>query len=203
MKRKTKQGNFRSGCLGLLLLIGTCTLISQIPTPEQAQPPAPLALAPRVDTPARLPTATTEPTATPPPLPTDTPAPLPTDTPLPLPTDTPLPLPTNTPLPLPTATPLPTDTPLPLPPPTEPPAAALANSGGSEQPFVCNGGCTEPPAGSTCQIKGNVNSKGDHIYHVPGWRDYERTNVKPEEGDRWFCTEEEASAAGFRAPKNR
>jgi hypothetical protein len=62
---------------------------------------------------------------------------------------------------------------------------------------------TELSGGPDCLIKGNVNSKGDRIYHVPGWRDYERTNVKPEEGDRWFCTEDEAMAAGFRAPLNR
>jgi hypothetical protein len=67
--------------------------------------------------------------------------------------------------------------------------------------FTCVGGCATAPDPS-CAIKGNVNSKGELIYHAPGWRDYERTDVKPEEGDRWFCTEEEARAAGFRAPEN-
>jgi len=47
------------------------------------------------------------------------------------------------------------------------------------------------PNGET--IKGNINSKGEKIYHVPGGRYYDR--VIPE---RWFFTEEEARAAGFR-----
>jgi micrococcal nuclease len=46
-------------------------------------------------------------------------------------------------------------------------------------------------------IKGNLNSRGEKIYHVPGSRYYDRTIAEV-----WFCTEEEAEAAGFRAPKN-
>lgn len=65
--------------------------------------------------------------------------------------------------------------------------------------FQCTGGCATPPAG--CLIKGNVNSKGEKIYHTPSSRDYKRTDIKLEEGDRWFCTEAEAQDAGFRAPQ--
>lgn len=43
------------------------------------------------------------------------------------------------------------------------------------------------------RIKGNINAKGDKIYHVPGDPQYDRT--KPEQT---FCTEKEAIAAGFR-----
>lgn len=85
--------------------------------------------------------------------------------------------------------------------PTVPSVAPVEPSSGDGEAFTCNGGCAVPPD-PTCAIKGNVNSKGDWIYHVPGWRDYNRTDVKPKEGDRWFCTEEEARAAGFRAPQN-
>lgn len=46
-------------------------------------------------------------------------------------------------------------------------------------------------------IKGNINSKGEKIYHVPGGAYYERT--KPEQT---FSTVEEAEAAGFR-PSSR
>ena len=55
-----------------------------------------------------------------------------------------------------------------------------------------------------CLIKGNVSKRNndEKIYHCPGWRDYEKTQVNPEEGDRWFCSEKEAIAAGFRKPKN-
>jgi len=54
------------------------------------------------------------------------------------------------------------------------------------------------PSCPSPDIKGNINSRGDRIYHVPGSRSYEQT--KPEV---WFCTEEEAESAGFRAPNYR
>jgi Micrococcal nuclease (thermonuclease) homologs len=44
-----------------------------------------------------------------------------------------------------------------------------------------------------CDIKGNINSKGEKIYHMPSSRHYYIT--KPE---MMFCTEEEAKEAGFR-----
>jgi len=43
------------------------------------------------------------------------------------------------------------------------------------------------------QIKGNINSRGEKIYHLPGGQYYDITKA-----ERWFCTEEEAQAAGFR-----
>lgn len=54
-----------------------------------------------------------------------------------------------------------------------------------------------PPSG--CAIKGNINSKGERIYHTPQSGAYDRTIVEPEKGERWFCTPQEAEAAGFRA----
>ncbi|TFE02918.1 thermonuclease family protein [Jeotgalibacillus salarius] len=48
----------------------------------------------------------------------------------------------------------------------------------------------------SCTIKGNVNSRGDKIYHTETSSYYEQTI--PEE---WFCSVEEAENAGFRAPK--
>ena len=53
-----------------------------------------------------------------------------------------------------------------------------------------------------CQIKGNINSKGDRIYHVPGSRSYGATRINESKGERWFCSEAEARAAGWRAPMN-
>ncbi len=54
----------------------------------------------------------------------------------------------------------------------------------------------EAPSPS-CVIKGNVNRKGERIYFRPGQLDYARVNMeKP--GKRWFCTEDEAKAAGWR-----
>ena len=56
------------------------------------------------------------------------------------------------------------------------------------------------PDGS-CRIKGNINDKGDRIYHVPGSDSYERTRISTSRGERRFCTEEEARKAGWRAPR--
>jgi hypothetical protein len=49
-----------------------------------------------------------------------------------------------------------------------------------------------------CSIKGNVSRSGERIYHVPGGRFYERTKINEGAGERWFCSEEEAAAAGWR-----
>lgn len=51
-----------------------------------------------------------------------------------------------------------------------------------------------------CAIKGNISSSGK-IYHMPGSRSYANTVVNEADGERWFCTEEEAKAAGWRAPR--
>lgn len=60
----------------------------------------------------------------------------------------------------------------------------------------CADGCIQPPA--ECTIKGNVNAAGRKIYHVNGQSNaYDSVNMNPGEGDRWFCTVEEAEAAGF------
>jgi endonuclease YncB( thermonuclease family) len=52
-----------------------------------------------------------------------------------------------------------------------------------------------------CKIKGNINAKGDRIFHAPGTRDYQRTQVDERAGERWFCSEGEAVTAGWRAPR--
>jgi len=50
---------------------------------------------------------------------------------------------------------------------------------------------------------GNINSKGERIYHTPwGSRSYDRTEINSAKGERWFCDEAEAVAAGWRAPRN-
>jgi len=48
-----------------------------------------------------------------------------------------------------------------------------------------------------CTIKGNVNRNGEHIFHVPGQVAYARVNMAGG-GKRWFCSAEEAEAAGWR-----
>lgn len=58
----------------------------------------------------------------------------------------------------------------------------------------------EAPAG--CPIKGNISRNG-RIYHPPSSPWYSRTKISPEKGERWFCSEDEAVASGWRAPRWR
>jgi micrococcal nuclease len=77
---------------------------------------------------------------------------------------------------------------------------------------VCTSPTAAPPAGAAgaCQfsgtnepvIKGNISSSsGERIYHVPGQRHYDDTVINEGAGERWFCTEQEAVAAGWRKAK--
>jgi endonuclease YncB( thermonuclease family) len=63
---------------------------------------------------------------------------------------------------------------------------------------------TLPSAGRAtregCRIKGNIGSSGK-VYHVPGSPGYAKTQIDGSKGERWFCTEDEARAAGWRAPR--
>ena len=56
----------------------------------------------------------------------------------------------------------------------------------------------EAPDG--CPIKGNISDNG-RIYHKPGQAFYDRTRIDPARGERWFCSEAEAQAAGWRAAR--
>ncbi|WP_457810280.1 sunset domain-containing protein [Rhizobium ruizarguesonis] len=50
-----------------------------------------------------------------------------------------------------------------------------------------------------CSIKGNVSiGSRERIYHMPGQEYYDETKISPQHGERWFCTEAEARAAGWR-----
>jgi len=49
-----------------------------------------------------------------------------------------------------------------------------------------------------CRIKGNISVMGERIYHVPGQAYYDSTRIDTLKGERWFCTEAEARAAGWR-----
>ena len=50
---------------------------------------------------------------------------------------------------------------------------------------------------SRCMIKGNISRNG-RIYHVPSGQYYSRTKINQSKGERWFCSEAEATAAGWR-----
>jgi endonuclease YncB( thermonuclease family) len=53
------------------------------------------------------------------------------------------------------------------------------------------------PLDRNCVIKGNITKNGQ-IYHMPGQRDYERTGINMNKGERWFCSERDARASGWR-----
>lgn len=58
-----------------------------------------------------------------------------------------------------------------------------------------------PGASAGCVIKGNINRRGERIYHRPGDRDYAQTRIDTGRGERWFCTATEAEQAGWRRPR--
>ena len=57
---------------------------------------------------------------------------------------------------------------------------------------------TRQESSGRCTIKGNIGKNGTRIYHVRGGRYYEQTRINTSKGERWFCTEGEARAAGWR-----
>ncbi len=59
-----------------------------------------------------------------------------------------------------------------------------------------------PPPSPDCLIKGNVSvTTGEKIYHPPGCHFYRKSKIDPARGERWFCSEAEARAAGWRRTK--
>jgi hypothetical protein len=72
------------------------------------------------------------------------------------------------------------------------------HSAGASAPLALTPSPTPPSGG--CLIKGNISQNG-RIYHVPGSPSYRSTKIDESSGERWFCTEAEAQAAGWRAPK--
>jgi len=58
------------------------------------------------------------------------------------------------------------------------------------------------PSDSSCTIKGNINSSGEKIYHLPGCGSYTKTTIEPARGEQMFCTEADAQQAGWRKALN-
>lgn len=79
---------------------------------------------------------------------------------------------------------------------------AARHDGGTAQPgFAPVTRTAVPSIPAECLIKGNISQNG-RIYHVPGSPAYEQTKIDTSTGERWFCTEDEARIAGWRAPRN-
>jgi hypothetical protein len=64
----------------------------------------------------------------------------------------------------------------------------------------CASSCTQEQRAG-CVIKGNIGSSGERIYHMPGQRYYDKTQIDSSKRERWFCTEQEAVVAGWRKAK--
>lgn len=56
------------------------------------------------------------------------------------------------------------------------------------------------PPDPACSIKGNISANG-RIFHLPGQANYARTGIRPDKGERWFCSIQQARSAGWRAAK--
>ena len=80
------------------------------------------------------------------------------------------------------------------PPPAASAPAPQAQSSSRQAPAAHVNNSGPGPNGET--IKGNINSKGERIYHVPGGASYNKTIP-----EAWFFTEDEARAAGYRRAK--
>jgi endonuclease YncB( thermonuclease family) len=68
-------------------------------------------------------------------------------------------------------------------------------------PTAINSKALLPDDSTNCLIKGNITAKGAKIYHVPGGRFYDSTKINTKAGEKFFCSQEEAVAAGWRASK--
>jgi endonuclease YncB( thermonuclease family) len=65
------------------------------------------------------------------------------------------------------------------------------------------GTCPPPPPDPRppqCAIKGNIGGQRGQprIYHMPGSRGYDAVVIAPAKGERYFCSEQEALACGWR-----
>jgi micrococcal nuclease len=75
---------------------------------------------------------------------------------------------------------------------------------------MCNGSSTLISTTTTptntnangCTIKGNISSTKEKIFHVIGCGSYAKTTIDESQGERWFCTEQEALDAGWRKALN-
>lgn len=140
---------------------------------------------------APQPTATVKPTRTTRPTATERPSATPrTNTPLPTITDVPTFTPEPTAVPA-TATPVPTGIIPTKAPQRAAPTVAIAPAASTDQGYTCD----------KC-IKGNVNSKGDKLYHLPSCPSYKVTKIDTSAGERMFSSEAEARAAGWSKASN-
>jgi endonuclease YncB( thermonuclease family) len=66
------------------------------------------------------------------------------------------------------------------------------------QALLLGPSATEGAPSPNCTIKGNINRSGERIYHMQNQSFYAKIRMDKGGGRRWFCTPEEAEAAGWR-----
>ena len=66
------------------------------------------------------------------------------------------------------------------------------------QKLLLSSSANEGAPSPECTIKGNINRNGERIYHMENQRFYARIKMNKGDCRRWFCTPEEAEAAGWR-----
>lgn len=120
-----------------------------------------------------------------------------TFTPLPTPNSI-IAFPTPTPIP-PTrlaTRPRPTSTPKPTPRPSATPNKAATQTKAASNAVSCPTGCATPPPG--CVVKAVKSPEGSKFYYFPGVSSgYDQMVVNPANGDRWFCSEQQALRNGW------
>jgi hypothetical protein len=77
-------------------------------------------------------------------------------------------------------------------------AAALAGKVGTPAGAAVATSAFLPDCKGQPVIKGNINAKGDKIYHTNDSPVYDKVIIEEKEGERYFCTAAEAEAAGWR-----
>ncbi|PDS46180.1 succinoglycan biosynthesis protein exoi [Rhizobium anhuiense] len=82
-------------------------------------------------------------------------------------------------------------------------ALAFGSAGGWTASDLLASWSASGGSGQSCRIKGNISiNTGERIFHLPGQRRYAETKISPQFGERWFCSEFEAWAAGWRKSKS-
>lgn len=82
-----------------------------------------------------------------------------------------------------------------------PAAAAPSRAASSGAASSATSNRAPAPQSGSCSIKGNINSEGEKIYHLPGQRHYGQTRISPGKGERMFCSESDAVDSGWRKSK--
>jgi len=83
-----------------------------------------------------------------------------------------------------------------------PPASERPGTDKRRQPVAAPAVSPQHPSAgepsASCLIKGNISRSG-RIYHLPGGASYTQTVIDEARGERWFCSEQQARDAGWRA----